>query len=154
MLKSICFLFRLEKRLWAGPGVFFPLILGHFDIWLPKNSMIIGWLSIFKSFGGAKTGKFAKYIENEGLNTCQYCFANISATKAPIFMKFESKLHKIVNNNQHHFCKDLSTHACTRSINVRAHVLSRARTFMPRVRACVHGSLRKIFWLLFTILWN
>ena len=102
--------------------------------------MIIGQLSISKSFGGAKTGKFAKYIENEGLNSRQYCFANISATKAPILMKFETKLHKIVNNNQHHFCKDPNTHARTRSINVCAHVLSRVRASTARARAFVHGS--------------
>ena len=99
-------------------------------------------------------GKFAKYIENKGLYTCQYCFANISATKAPIFMKFETKLHKIVNNNQHHFCKDPSTHAYTQSINVRSHVLTRARTFMPRVCVCVLGSLQKWCFLLFSILWS
>ena len=30
---------------------------------------------------------FAKYIENQGLNKHQYCFANIAKTKAWIFMK-------------------------------------------------------------------
>ena len=53
-------------------------------------------------------------------------------------MKFKGKLHKIVNNNQHHFCKDPSTHPRTRSINVRAHVLSRVRTFCrARARLCL-----------------
>ena len=77
-----------------------------------------------------KTGKFAKYNENEGLNTRQYCFANISATKAPIFMKFETQLHKIINNNQHHFCKDPSTHARSGGVNARAHV------YVSCVRVC------------------
>ena len=45
-------------------------------------------------------GKFAKYIENEGLKSRQYCFTNISATKAPIFMKFETYIYKIVKNHQ------------------------------------------------------
>ena len=35
-----------------------------------------------------KLWKYAKYIENLGLNKHQYYFANISATKAWSFMKF------------------------------------------------------------------
>ena len=34
--------------------------------------------------------KYAKYIENKGINKCQYCFANTSAAKAPFFMKFHT----------------------------------------------------------------
>ena len=55
----------------------------------------------------------------------QYCFANISATKARIFMKFETYIHKIVYNYQKIFHKDPRTHAHTRGVNVRGHVLSR-----------------------------
>ena len=36
----------------------------------------------------------------------QNCFANISATKAPIFMKFETYIHKIVKNYQRKILKD------------------------------------------------
>ena len=32
--------------------------------------------------------KYAEYIENQGVNKDQFCFANISTTKARIFMKF------------------------------------------------------------------
>ena len=78
---------------------------------------------------GQKQENLQNNIENEGLNTHQYCFANISATKAPIFMKFETQLHKIGNNDKHHFCRDPSTHTHTQGINVRAHVSSRVRTF-------------------------
>ena len=53
-----------------------------------------------------KNGKI--YIENEGLNTRQYCYANISATKAPIFMKFETQLHKIENNIKKSECLSIS----------------------------------------------
>ena len=35
-----------------------------------------------------KFWKHAKCIQNQGLNKCQYCFANISVTKARIVMKF------------------------------------------------------------------
>ena len=45
---------------------------------------------------GQKQENLQNNIENEGLNTHQYCFANISATKAPIFMKFETSINKIV----------------------------------------------------------
>ena len=41
-----------------------------------------------------------KDIVNEGLNKCQFCFANVSTTNAPIFMKFEALAHKIVKNYQ------------------------------------------------------
>ena len=55
----------------------------------------------------------------------QYRFANISATKARIFMKFENYNHKIVKNYQKIFRKDLCTYTHSRGINVRGHVLSR-----------------------------
>ena len=50
--------------------------------------MIIHELSIFVAFGGKKLWKYAKYIENQGVNNGQYCFASISTMKAWIFMKF------------------------------------------------------------------
>ena len=39
----------------------------------------------------------------------RYCFANILATKAKIFMKFKNYIHKIVKNHQISFCKDPCT---------------------------------------------
>ena len=56
---------------------------------------------------------------------CQYCFANIYATTAPIFIKFETFIHKIVNNNQKILHKDPFTHARTQGVNVRACIVSR-----------------------------
>ena len=58
----------------------------------------------------------------------QYCFANISATKASIFMKFETFIYKVVKNHQIIFRKDPCTDARTRDVNVRARVLSRRNT--------------------------
>ena len=52
----------------------------------------------------------------------QYCFANISATKAPIFMKFETFIHEIVKNYQMIFRKDPCIHTHTRRVNVRTRV--------------------------------
>ena len=75
----------------------------------------------------------------------QYCFANISATKAPIFMKFETYIYKIVQNYQMIFRKDLCTHARTRGINVRAPVLSRRNA-----RAHVYASCAPVFAQIFT----
>ena len=58
----------------------------------------------------------------------QYRFANISATKARIFMKFETYIHKIVKNYQKIFHKDPCRQAHTRDVNVSACVLSRRNT--------------------------
>ena len=70
----------------------------------------------------------------------QYCFANISATKAPIFMKLEIYINNIVKNHQQIFRKDPCTHVCTRGKNVRAHVSSRqnarAHVFASCARVC------------------
>ena len=57
----------------------------------------------------------------------QYCFANISAMKAPILMKFETYIHKIFETYIDKIFEK-----------------TRARMSTPRVRACVHGSLQKI----------
>ena len=49
----------------------------------------------------------------------QDCFANISATKAPIFMKLQTNIHKIVKNDHKIFGKDPWTHLCARGVNVQ-----------------------------------
>ena len=70
----------------------------------------------------------------------QYRFANISVTKARIFMKFESYIHKIVKNCLLIFCKDPCTHGRTRGKNMRAHVSSRQNArvhiYASSVRVC------------------
>ena len=55
----------------------------------------------------------------------QYCFANIFATEAHIFMKLETYIHKIVKNHQMIFRKDPCTDARTRGVSVCARVSSR-----------------------------
>ena len=77
------------------------------------------------------------------INKRQYCFVNISGTKAPIFIKFETLIHEIVKNYQMIFCKDPSAHARTRGLNVRAHVLSRrnARADVYASCGCVCGRI-------------
>ena len=69
----------------------------------------------------------------------QYCFANISATKAPIFMKFETYIYKIVQSYQMIFCKDPCTHAGTRGINVRARVFVATKRASARLRLVCPG---------------
>ena len=75
----------------------------------------------------------------------QYCFANISATKAPILMKLKTSIHKIVKNHQQIFRKDPCIHARTRGVNVRAHVLSR-----QNARAHVYASCGRVYEQIFT----
>ena len=75
-----------------------------------------------------KFWKYGKYIENQDLNKRQYCFANISATKASIFMKLKTFIHEIVKNCQINFRKYPCIYTRTRGVNVRARVLSRQNT--------------------------
>ena len=69
----------------------------------------------------------------------QDCFANISATKSPIFMKLQTHIHKIVKNDHKIFRKDPCTNARTRGLNVRARVSSR-----QNVRAHVYASCARV----------
>ena len=75
----------------------------------------------------------------------QYGFANISAMKAPIFMKFVTYIHKIVKNYQKIFRKDPCTNAYTRDKNMRAHVSSR-----QTARAHVHVSCVPVYARIFS----
>ena len=83
----------------------------------------------------------------------QYCFANISATKAPIFMKFETYIHKIVKNYHKIFGKDLCIHARTRGINVRPSVLSRQNVRAPVYASCARTCARIFTKILLLILY-
>ena len=67
----------------------------------------------------------------------QYRFANISATKAWIFMKFETFFHKIVKNYLLIFRKDPCTHKCTRGENMCACVSSRQNVPTHIYASCV-----------------
>ena len=85
----------------------------------------------------------------------QYRFANISATKAPILMKFETYVHKTVKNYQKIFRKDSCTHAHTRGVNVRACVLSirnaRAHIFVSCARVCARIFTKKNLVVLYNL---
>ena len=70
----------------------------------------------------------------------QYCFANISATKAWVFMKFYMVVNYHLVSLSFKFHADWCINARARAVKARAHVLSRLRAFMPRARASVHGS--------------
>ena len=67
----------------------------------------------------------------------QYRFANISATKAPILMKFETYIHKILKNYLLIFRKDPCTHARTRDKNMRARVSYRQNASAHIYASCV-----------------
>ena len=57
-------------------------------------------------------------------------------------MKFETFIHKIVNNYQQIFCKDPCTHARTQGKNVRARVLSRQNARAHVFASCAPVSAR------------
>ena len=79
-----------------------------------------------------------------------YCFANISATKAPIFMKFETYIHNIVDNYQKKIRTDQCTHVRARCVNVRARVLPRRNERAHVYTLCAHLCAR-IFMKFFVI---
>ena len=70
----------------------------------------------------------------------QYCFANISATKARIFMKFHMVLNYYLVCLYFKFYKDLCINKRARVVNARGHVLSRLRAFTNPARASMHES--------------
>ena len=70
----------------------------------------------------------------------EYCFANISATKAWIFIKFETYTHMIVVNSHNNFGKDSWTHTRAQGVNARTCHEMHARAFLTRVCMCMHGS--------------
>ena len=66
---------------------------------------------VFSNLAGTKMLKFwkyVKYIENQGLDKRQYCFANISASKARIYMNLFSVNFYLVNLSVK-FLEDLYT---------------------------------------------
>ena len=92
-----------------------------------------------------KFWKYGKYIENKGLIKRHYCFANISATKAPILMKFETFIHEIIPSYHMNFRKDPCIHEDTRGKNVRARISSR-----QIARAHVYASCARVYARIFT----
>ena len=86
----------------------------------------------------------------------QYCFANISATEAQIFMKFETHIHKIVRNHHMIFRKDPCTHARTQDVSVCARVSSRqnARTYgyVSRARMCTRIFTKNYLMILYYLM--
>ena len=81
-------LLRTGGTLWGEIGVLFLIISGHFDILFPKIPTGFIQFSQISVLEGFYNEYLWKYIENQGFNKHQYCFANISGTKAQIFMKF------------------------------------------------------------------
>ena len=70
----------------------------------------------------------------------QYCFANISATEASIFMKFYVVVNYYLVTLSFKFYEDPCINARARVVNARVHVISRVRAFMTRALAFMHGS--------------
>ena len=70
----------------------------------------------------------------------QFCFANISAREARIFMKFYKVVKYYLENFTFKFPEDWFIKTRTWVVNVRTHILSRVCGFMTHARAFVHGS--------------
>ena len=70
----------------------------------------------------------------------QYCFANISATKARIFMKFYVVVNYYLVSLSFKFHKDSCINVHAPVVNARARVLSRVCAFTTRARAFMHTS--------------
>ena len=127
--------------LWGEIGVLFLIISGHFDILFPKIPTGFIQFSQIGVFEGFYNEYLWKYIENQGLNKHQYCFANISPTQALIIMKFCVVVNYYLVSLSLKFHKDSCINARARAVNARAHVLSRVRTFTTCARSFVHGFL-------------
>ena len=75
-----------------------------------------------------------KYLES------RYCFANISATKARIFIKFYVVVNSYLMSLSFKFHGDPSINARTRVVNARIRDITCAHAFSARARAFRHGS--------------
>ena len=70
----------------------------------------------------------------------QNCFANISATKVWIFMKFHMVVNYYLVSLSFKFHKNSCTNARVRVINARTRDKTYARAFTTRARAFMHQS--------------
>ena len=70
----------------------------------------------------------------------QYCFANISATKARIFMKFYMVVKYYLDSLSFKFHEDPCTNARAGGVNARTRDKTCARAFTTGVRTFMHGS--------------
>ena len=70
----------------------------------------------------------------------RYCFANISATEARIFMKFYVVVNFYLVNLSFKFYKDPCIDARARVVNTCAHIISRMRAFTTRACTFMNGS--------------
>ena len=66
----------------------------------------------------------------------QYCFVNISATEAQIFLKFETYIHKVVKNHQMIFHKDPCTDGRTQGVCVCARFIATKRAHVRLRLVC------------------
>ena len=96
------------------------------------------WRSVHKCAHTSCKRVHARFIASARVfdsRPCQYCFANISPTKAWIFMKFNIANIYYLISLSFKFHEDLCINASTRVVNVRTHVLSQVREFMTHAHA-------------------
>ena len=83
----------------------------------------------------------ARVYDSYGSNKCQYCFANISPTKARIFMKFYVVVNHYLVSLSFKFHEDWCRNEPARVVNARTRDKMCARTFTTRACAFMHESL-------------
>ena len=133
-------LLQTGGTLWGEIGVLFLIISGHFDILFPKIPTGFIQFSQIGVLEGFYNEYLWKYIENQGLNKHQYCFANISGTKARIFMKFYMVVNYYLVSLSFKFHDDPSKNTRARVVNVRTWVKNmRARAYSSC--ACIYAQI-------------
>ena len=115
-------------------GTFWYLVLKKFH----NHSVIVHLWRLWRS----KTVDICKIHWKLMTFKSQNCFANISATKTPILLKFETYIHKMVKNYQIIYRKDPCTNPRTGGVNVHAHISSRPNTRPHVYAACAHVCAR------------
>ena len=121
LLKSVCLWETRKMQNMSWEGCFYFTEIGPFwDLVSKKihnHSVIIHFWRLWRCI----IAEISKIHWKSKIEKHQYYFANISATKAWIFMKI------YVVSLSYKFCEDLCINAPARVVNARAHVLSRVK---------------------------
>ena len=96
--------------------------------------------------GGLVFWIFVKIHWLLGLNKRQYCFVNISATKAGIFMKFNVEINYYLVNLIFKLHEHPCTNSRTRVVKARTRDKMGSRMFTTHALAFIHGSLWILNW--------
>ena len=113
-------------------GPFWDLVLKKFH----NHSVIIHLWRLRRCI----IAKISKIHWKSMIKKHQYCFANISATEARIFMKFYVVVNFYLVSWGFKFHEDPFVNARERGGNVRIRDITCVHAFLTRARAYIHGS--------------